>query len=103
MPKQPEKPSNTQMKGKRILGPVALVFDSIESGSWRIFKPEVTFEQCSRCGTCRIYCPCEVIEIDKDKKTVECVTIDWTYCKGCGICADVCPKNCIHMIKEEGK
>ncbi len=103
MPMQPEKPSGKQISGKRILGPVALVFDSIQSGSWRIMRPDIRFENCSRCGTCREYCPTEVMEISKDAKKLECVSIDWTYCKGCGICADVCPKQCIVMINEEGK
>lgn len=103
MPMPPEKPSDKRSCGKRILGPVALVFDSIQSGSWRILRPEIRFDECSRCGTCQEYCPTEVIEIHRDKERTEAVEIDWEYCKGCGICADVCPKGCIDMIKEAGK
>lgn len=90
-----------KQKKYRILGPVASVFESMKTGSWRLERPEVEFSRCSKCGTCERYCPANVIEIHKDRK--EFVSIIWDYCKGCGICANVCPKKCISMIDERGE
>lgn len=100
MQKQQEKPMSEQKK-YRILGPAALVFESMKTGSWRLEKPEAEFSKCIKCHTCEQYCPTNVITIDKDKE--ECVEFNWDYCKGCGICANVCPVNCIIMIEERGE
>jgi pyruvate ferredoxin oxidoreductase delta subunit len=100
MQKQQEKPMRQQKKF-RVLGPVASVFQSTKTGSWRLEKPEVEFKQCIKCGTCERYCPANVITIHKDKE--ECVEFMWDYCKGCGICANVCPTKCISMIEERGE
>lgn len=97
MQKQQEKHTKKQ-KAFSVLGPVACVFDSAKTGSWRIERPDVDFEACIKCGTCERYCPTNVITIHKDKE--ECVEIEWDYCKGCGICANVCPVKCINMVNE---
>lgn len=90
-----------EQKRYRVLGPIASVFQSSNTGSWRIEKPEVDFDSCTKCGTCERYCPANVITIDRD--SYECVEIMWDYCKGCGICANVCPIQCISMIDERGE
>ena len=51
---------------KTILGPCAYVFTSSNTGSWRIERPRVDFSACIQCGTCRMYCPADVITIHKD-------------------------------------
>ena len=84
-----------------VLGPVAHVFDSANTGSWRLERPKVDFAACIKCGTCQRYCPADVITIHKDRE--ECVEIMWDYCKGCGICANECPKKCIDMVDERGE
>jgi len=95
----PERPT-TKSRGSRVLlGPVATVFATVDTGSWRTIRPEVDFSTCTQCGICRTHCPTAVLEIVKDK--AECVAIDWDNCKGCGICANVCPKQCITMVREE--
>ena len=95
----PERPT-TKSRGSRVLlGPVATVFATVDTGSWRTIRPEVDFSACSQCGVCRTHCPTAVLEIVKDQ--AECVAIDWENCKGCGICANVCPKQCITMVREE--
>jgi pyruvate ferredoxin oxidoreductase delta subunit len=86
---------------------VAVVFNSANTGSWRIVRPGIDHIKCSRCGTCIMFCPTNVMEL-KDKKDIKeikdktdkTIEIDWKYCKGCGICANVCPKKCITMIEE---
>ena len=100
MSKQQNKPTKkpTEYKYKRLYGPVATIFSSSATGSWRILKPVVNFSQCIKCGVCQKFCPTDVIEIKED--AVECIRINMDFCKGCGICANVCVKNCITMDKE---
>ncbi len=81
-----------------ILGPVATDYTSSNTGSWRIERPVVDFENCIKCSICEKYCPPNIITIEKNKK--ECVFIDYYYCKGCGICVNECPKHCIAMVNE---
>lgn len=83
---------------RSLLGPVAHVFTSTETGSWRLERPKVDYVACIQCGSCELYCPANVITIHKGK--AECVEIMWDYCKGCGICANECPKQCIQMVDE---
>ena len=101
MPEQRNKPSEKpgDYEDKRLYGPVATVFSSTNTGSWRILRPVVDYSRCSKCGTCRKYCPTDVIEIKVDD--AQCIEINWNYCKGCGVCANVCVKKCIAMEDEE--
>ena len=66
---------------------------SQKTGDWRIFKPVMDKEKCTKCQFCWVYCPEAVI----DKDTLE---IDYYYCKGCGICAKECPVKAIEMVRE---
>ncbi len=99
MQKQQEKHLKKSKKYK-VYGPVATIFTSTNTGSWRLERPEVNFSECIKCGTCATFCPANVIDIFKDRE--ECVVIDFDYCKGCGICENVCPTNCIDMVTERG-
>ena len=87
-----------QLKRRSVFGPCTSVFVAVNTGSWRLERPQVDFAACSKCGTCKLYCPVDIITIDKESR--ECVQIDWNYCKGCGICANECPKKCINMVDE---
>jgi len=100
MSKQQKKPSKKpeNYENKQLYGPVATIFCSTNTGSWRILRPAVNFAECIKCGNCQKFCPTDVIEIKEDSEN--CVEIDWNYCKGCGICANVCVKNCITMVEE---
>ena len=89
-----------EQKKYRVFGPVATIFDSTNTGSWRLERPIIKYEDCVKCGTCAKYCPANIIEIKKDQ--AECVVIDFDYCKGCGICANECPKKCMTMVSERG-
>lgn len=101
MSRQQKKPSKKpkNYKNKQLYGPVATIFCSTNTGSWRILRPAVNHEECSKCGTCQKFCPTDVIEIKEDN--LERIEIDRNYCKGCGICANVCVKKCIKMIEEK--
>lgn len=87
-----------QLKVCNIQGPVASIFGSVNTGSWRIERPVVNYSKCSTCGICERYCPVDAITIDKNIR--ECVQIMFEYCKGCGICANECPRKCIEMVTE---
>ena len=68
-----------------------------KTGLWRTEKPVVNNAKCVKCFTCEIFCPVNVIRVDKLKG----VSIDYEYCKGCGICSEVCPVKAISMVSEE--
>ncbi len=62
---------------------------------WRYMRPVVKASKCSRCGTCKIYCPTGCIE-----ETGRYYGPNLDYCKGCGICAQVCPVSAVKMVME---
>jgi len=94
--KPSEKPKNCE--DKTLYGPVATIFNSTDTGSWRILRPIIDYSRCIKCGNCHKYCPTDVIQIIEDSS--QCIEIDWNFCKGCGICANVCVKKCITMEEE---
>ncbi|MGC8586638.1 MAG: 4Fe-4S binding protein [Candidatus Micrarchaeia archaeon] len=67
-----------------------------KTGTWRVQKPIVDFEKCTRCKICIIFCPENTIDPNKDNSP----NIDYDYCKGCGVCANVCPVKAITMVSE---
>lgn len=69
----------------------------MDTGSWRILRPIIDAERCSRCGLCHTYCPDGVISIDQDGYP----TIDYKHCKGCMICLVQCPLHAIESISEQ--
>ena len=64
-----------------------------KTGAWRVFRPVIEPDKCSKCGLCTLYCPEAAISEDQE--------IDYDFCKGCGICAEECPKKAIRMEREE--
>ncbi|MDI6718021.1 MAG: 4Fe-4S binding protein [Methanomicrobiales archaeon] len=66
------------------------------TGSWRVFRPVVDVEKCTRCGLCQLICPESAVE-KRDEEYV--VNLD--YCKGCGLCAAECPGEAVEMAREE--
>ena len=67
-----------------------------KTGTWRIKRPEIDYDKCTKCDTCVMFCVENVIVKDSESKPV----IDYDYCKGCGVCADVCPVKAIEMLNE---
>jgi pyruvate ferredoxin oxidoreductase delta subunit len=65
--------------------------------NWRVYKPEINYDECIACGLCITYCPEAAIARRDDKKP----EIDYRFCKGCGVCANECPKTAITMKKED--
>lgn len=67
-----------------------------KTGNWRLFKPVIDHEKCSRCRTCFVYCPHSCISIDEE----DYPQIDYDNCKGCLTCFYECPKKVISKDRE---
>jgi len=66
------------------------------TGSWRVFRPDIDLDACTRCGICFALCPDGAITLDANA----CPVIDYDNCKGCMICYQECPIHCIREEKE---
>jgi len=67
-----------------------------QTGSWRVERPEINYEHCTRCGLCFVGCPDGAIALDEQGYPV----IDYDHCKGCLICLEQCPRHSIVSKKE---
>ncbi len=67
-----------------------------QTGSWRVERPEIDYEHCTRCGLCFVKCPDGAISLDEQGYPV----IDYEHCKGCLICLEQCPRHSIVSKKE---
>ncbi len=67
-----------------------------KTGSWRLFKPVIDYEECSKCRACFVHCPHSCITIDESGYP----QIDYANCKGCFTCMDECPKDVISRERE---
>jgi 2-oxoacid:acceptor oxidoreductase delta subunit (pyruvate/2-ketoisovalerate family) len=75
---------------------IKMMRGAIRASTWRVFKPTIDLDTCTKCWTCVDYCPEGVIE-----KTDEGPKILYDLCKGCGVCANECPSEAITMEREE--
>ena len=67
-----------------------------QTGAWRVERPEIDYEHCTRCGLCFVGCPDGAIALDEQGYPV----IDYDHCKGCLICLEQCPRHSIVSKKE---
>lgn len=67
-----------------------------KTGNWRLFRPVIDHEKCSRCHTCFVYCPHSCISVDEEGYP----QIDYDNCKGCLTCFHECPKKVISKDRE---
>lgn len=67
-----------------------------KTGAWRVERPEIDYDVCTKCGLCVLGCPDAAIALDKSGFPI----IDYDHCKGCMICAQLCPLQGIARIKE---
>ncbi len=70
--------------------------DRNPTGSWRVERPEIDFDYCTRCGLCSLRCPDGAITLDEEGYPV----IDYDHCKGCMICWQQCPVKAIDRERE---
>jgi len=68
----------------------------LHTGSWRVERPVVDFDRCTRCGLCFVACPDGSIALDHEGYPL----IDYDHCKGCMICREVCPLEAIGAKRE---
>ncbi|MBI3468754.1 MAG: 2-oxoacid:acceptor oxidoreductase family protein [Planctomycetes bacterium] len=66
------------------------------TGNWRVTRPIIDRDICTRCGLCFVQCPDGAISLDAEGYPV----IDYDHCKGCLICRQVCPVAAIETRKE---
>lgn len=66
------------------------------TGDWRVERPEIRLDGCTKCGLCAIYCPDGAITVNREGFPV----IDYDHCKGCMICRQICPPQVIDAKKE---
>lgn len=67
-----------------------------ETGAWRVERPEIDYDQCTRCGLCFVHCPDGAIALDEKGYPI----IDYKHCKGCMICLEQCRPHAIRTKKE---
>ena len=67
-----------------------------KTGLWRVMRPVIELDDCTKCLLCWKFCPDAAIEIAD-----ELPRIKYEFCKGCGICAEECPSSCIKLEQEE--
>lgn len=69
-----------------------------KTGLWRVMKPKLIKEKCTKCYICWKFCPDMAIEVKEEDEYPEII---FEFCKGCGICAYECKPKAIEM-EEEG-
>jgi len=67
-----------------------------KTGSWRIYRPVMDREVCTRCSICSARCPEGCISLDDEGYP----RVDYENCKGCLICVQECPAGGIKKMRE---
>lgn len=67
-----------------------------QTGAWRVERPEIDYDRCTRCGLCFVHCPDGAIALDEKGYPI----IDYQHCKGCMICLEQCRPHAIRTKKE---
>jgi 2-oxoacid:acceptor oxidoreductase delta subunit (pyruvate/2-ketoisovalerate family) len=63
---------------------------------WRVFRPVIDLDHCTRCFLCFALCPEGAIGLDPENYPV----VDYVHCKGCLVCVSECPTHTIHEVRE---
>ena len=63
---------------------------------WRVYRPAIDLERCTRCCICFALCPEGAIHLDERTYPV----VDYTHCKGCLVCVTECPPHAISEVRE---
>lgn len=69
-----------------------------KTGAWRVERPEIDYDHCTRCGLCFVHCPDGAIALDEQGYPI----IDYQHCKGCMICLELCRPHAISG-RQEGR
>jgi pyruvate ferredoxin oxidoreductase gamma subunit len=63
---------------------------------WRVYRPQIHLQECSRCFLCFALCPEGAIGLDGDNYP----EVDYQHCKGCLVCVSECPTKAITAERE---
>lgn len=66
------------------------------TAGWRVWRPVIDLERCTRCFLCFVLCPEGAIRLDADDRPV----VDYAHCKGCLVCVEECPPDAIAQVRE---
>ncbi|MCK6556179.1 2-oxoacid:acceptor oxidoreductase family protein [Candidatus Binatia bacterium] len=64
---------------------------------WRVYRPVIERNRCTRCLICFALCPEGAIALDGQNYPV----VDYAHCKGCLVCATECPPGAIDQVRED--
>ena len=67
------------------------------TSNWRIVRPVIDHEKCTRCLTCYICCPDSCWSYNEKEDLMEWRT---EYCKGCQLCIKECPSDALIAVPE---
>ena len=67
------------------------------TSNWRIVRPVIDDEKCTRCFTCYIACPDSCWSFNEKEEKMEW---NWKFCKGCQICINECPVDALTAAPE---
>ncbi len=67
------------------------------TSNWRIVRPVIDHEKCTRCFTCYISCPDSCWSFNEAEEKMEW---NWKFCKGCQICINECPADALTAVPE---
>ena len=67
------------------------------TSNWRIVRPVIDHEKCTRCFTCYISCPDSCWSFNDREEKMEW---NWKFCKGCQICINECPADALTAVPE---
>jgi 2-oxoacid:acceptor oxidoreductase delta subunit (pyruvate/2-ketoisovalerate family) len=67
------------------------------TSNWRIVRPVIDHEKCTRCFTCYIACPDSCWSFNEKEEQMEW---NWKFCKGCQICINECPADALNAVPE---
>ena len=71
--------------------------DLFITSNWRIVRPVIDHEKCTRCFTCYISCPDSCWSFNEQEEKMEW---NWKFCKGCQICINECPADALKAVLE---
>jgi pyruvate ferredoxin oxidoreductase delta subunit len=67
------------------------------TSNWRVVRPVIDHEKCTRCLTCYIACPDSCWSFNEKEEKMEW---NWKFCKGCQICIHECPADALKAVPE---
>jgi pyruvate ferredoxin oxidoreductase gamma subunit len=66
------------------------------TAGWRVSRPVIDLDRCTRCFVCFVLCPEGAIHLDAANYPV----VDYDHCKGCLVCVTECPPQVIAGVRE---